>query len=74
MKLGILFSLVILISIGILHSCNDELGSREEIIITPPEASIEVDPFQGYYELNTSFSITSQSHDKNTSKTDLELK
>ena len=45
----------------------------EEIIKTPPEARIEVDPFQGYYELNTSFTITSYSDDKNTSVNDLRL-
>lgn len=73
MKFRILFYLIIFISIGILYSCNydDDEDSTEEIIRTPPEARIEVDPYQGYFELDTSFSVTSSSYDKNTSATDL---
>ena len=72
MKFRILCSIIILISIGILYSCNDD--STEEIIKTPPRATIEVDPYQGYYGLNTSFTITtSYSNDENTSETDLSL-
>ncbi len=73
MQFRTLFSLIILISIGILYSCNDDDVSMEEIIKTPPEAIIEVDPYQGYFELETSFTITSHSYDKNTSATDLRL-
>ena len=73
MKFRILFSLLILISIGILYSCNDDENTTEEIIKTPPKAKIEVYPYQGYFELDTSFTITSNSYDKNTSATDLRL-
>lgn len=72
MKIRILFSLIIMTSIGILYSCNDD--STEEIIKTPPEAIFEVDPYQGYYGLNTSFTITTNySNNENTSDTDLSL-
>jgi len=73
MKFKILFYLAILISIGILCSCNDDEDSTEEIVKTPPESIIEVDPYHGYYELNTSFTINSYSFDKNISETDLRI-
>ena len=73
-KFRIFFSSIILISIGILYSCNDDENRTEETIKTPPNAIFEVDPYQGYYELNTSFTITSFLDDENTSDTDLRLK
>jgi len=73
MTFRILFSLIILISIGFLYSCNDDEDNTEEIIETPPEARIEVDPDQGYFELDTSFNITSYSSDHNTSADGLRL-
>ncbi|WP_420315980.1 hypothetical protein [Ekhidna sp.] len=73
MKFRILFSLIILISIGFLNSCNDDGNSTEELIKTPPNAIFEVDPYQGYYGLNTSFTITSFLYDENTSESDLRL-
>ena len=73
MKYSILTSLIVLIAISILCSCNDEEDSVEEIIRTPPEAGIEVNPYQGYFELGTSFTVTSASFDENTSATDLSL-
>lgn len=74
MKFRSLFSLIILISTGVLCSCSDDaIGSTEEIVKTAPEARIEIDPYQGYFELDTSFTVTSFSYDKNTSETDLKF-
>ncbi len=73
MKFRISFSLIFLMSVVLLYSCNNDEDSTEEIIKTSPEARIEVDPYQGYFELDTSFTITSSSYDKNTSATDLRL-
>ena len=71
MKFKFLSSSIILLSIGILYSCNED--STKEIIETPPSVLVTINPEHGYYGFDTSFSITSYLSGQNTSESNLKL-